>query len=41
MKKIALVMAGLVAVFLTFSLKGKVQRWLKDREADDVASKAF
>lgn len=41
MKKVALVVAGLVAVFLTFNLKGKIQKWLKDREAEDVASKAF
>lgn len=41
MKKIALVLAGLVAIFLTFNLKGKVQKWLKDRKAEEVASKAF
>jgi hypothetical protein len=41
MKKIALILAGLLAVFLTFNLKGKIQKWLKDREAEDVASRAF
>lgn len=41
MKKMALVVAGLVAILLTFNLTGKVQKWLKDREAEDLASKAF
>jgi hypothetical protein len=41
MKKIVLLVVGLVAVFLTFNLKGKVQKWLNDRKAEEVASKAF
>jgi len=41
MKKIALIVAGLVAIFLTFGLKGKIEKWLKDREAEDTASRAF
>ena len=41
MKKIALIMAGLAAIFVTINLKGKIEKWLKDREAEDLASKAF
>lgn len=41
MKKMALVVGGLVAILLTFNLTGKIQKWLKDREAEDLASKAF
>jgi hypothetical protein len=41
MKKIALIVAGLTAIFVTLNLKGKIEKWLKDREAEDLASKAF
>lgn len=41
MKKIALIVAGLAAIFVTLNLKGKIEKWLKDREAEDLASKAF
>jgi hypothetical protein len=41
MKKIAFILASLMAIFLTFNLRGKVQKWLKDRKAEEVASKAF
>jgi hypothetical protein len=26
---------------VTLNLKGKIEKWLKDREAEDLASKAF
>jgi len=41
MKKIALIVAGLAAIVVTLNLKGKIGKWLKDREAEDLASKAF
>jgi hypothetical protein len=41
MKKIALIVAGLAAIVLTLNLKGKIVRWLKDREAENLASRAF
>ena len=41
MKKIALIMAGLAAILVTINLKGKIEKWMKDREAEDLASKAF
>ncbi len=41
MKKIALIIAGLAAVFVTLNLKCKIEKWLKDREAEELASRAF
>jgi len=41
MKKIALVVAGLAAIFVTLNLKGKREISERDREAEDLASKAF
>ena len=41
MKKIALILAGLAAIFVTLNLKGKIEKWVKDREAENLASKAF
>ena len=41
MKKIALILAGLAAIIVTLNLKGKIAKWLKDREAEELASKAF
>ena len=41
MKKVVLVVAGLAAIFLTLNVTSKIQKWLKDREAEDIASKAF
>ena len=41
MIKIALIMAGLATIFLTINLKAKVEKWLKNREAENLASKAF
>ena len=41
MKKIALVVAGLAAIFVTLNLKGKIENWVRDREAENLASKAF
>jgi len=42
MKKIALVIAGLAAIFVTLNLKGKIEKWvIKDRAAETLASKAF
>jgi hypothetical protein len=41
MKKIALIMAGLAAIFVTINLKSKIEKWMKEREAEDLASKAF
>jgi len=41
MKKIALIVAGLAAIFVTLNLKDKIEKWVKDREAGNLASKAF
>lgn len=41
MKKIALIVAGLAAIVVTLNLKGKIGKWLRDREIEDLASKAF
>jgi len=41
MKRIALVVAGLAAIFVTLNLKAKMEKSVRDREAEDLASKAF
>ena len=41
MKKIALIVAGLAAIFVTLNLKDKIEKRVKDREAGNLASKAF
>ena len=41
MKKIAIIVASFAAIVVTLNLKGKIGKWLKDREAEDLASKAF
>jgi uncharacterized membrane protein YuzA (DUF378 family) len=41
MKKIAIIVAGLAAIFVTLNLKDKIEKWVKDREAENLASKAF
>jgi hypothetical protein len=42
MKKIALIMAGLLVLFLTLSVTSKFhKRADKDGEREDIASKAF
>ncbi len=41
MKKIALIMAGLAAIFITLNVKDKIEKRVKDREGEDLASKAF
>jgi len=41
MKKIALIVAGLAAIVVTINLKCKIGKWWKDREAEDLATKAF
>ncbi len=41
MKKIALIVAGLAAIFVTLDLKDKIEKWVKDRESENLASKAF
>ena len=42
MKKIALIMAGLLAFFLTLNVKNKFhKRADKEVEKEDIASKAF
>lgn len=41
MKKIAFIVAGLAAIAVTLNLRGKIGKWWKDREAEELASKAF
>ena len=41
MKKIALIVAGLAAIFVTLNLKGKIEKWVMDKKAENLASKAF
>ena len=41
MKKFALIMAGVVAIILTPYVKGKIEKWVKDKQTEDIAAKAF
>ncbi len=41
MKKIAFIVASLAAIVVTINLKGKIGKWLRDKEAEELASKAF